>query len=57
MFKWFVVILLGLLNVGCRDAHSGSGWSDDYIQNLSKGDCKGIASGDKTIVPLEIVKE
>ena len=42
-----MLVLVMLMIVGCAQAESSSGWSDSFIANLSKNDCKGIASGDK----------
>jgi len=47
MMKYWLLMLIVMFAVGCANAESSSGWTDDYIATLSKNDCKGIASGDK----------
>ena len=44
-----MLVLMMWMAVGCAQAESSSGWSDNYIANLSKNDCKGIAFQTKII--------
>ena len=47
VMKYWMLLLIVLTGLGCAEAESASGWSNEFIANLNKNDCKGIASGDK----------
>src|SRR5579863_10038003 len=47
MKRWIIAIAL-LVVVGVSAAIAGGDWTDGWIAHLSSGDCKGIASHDKS---------